>query len=175
MPTINFPFPFVIKPTDANSSKGVFVIHNEQEFYEKLDASFSYSREAKVIVEKFVDGTEIQVDCIAIDGVAHVLMVKDMVPVSYASEIMHQGGYLSPGPVCEKHINQIREIAQKIVDGFGLKNTAFFYQAKCNSAGVVVIEFATRAAGGSAGWVVSLRCGMDYFELAKKAFMQEKI
>lgn len=175
IPEIKFQFPFVIKPTDANSSKGVYVIHDEDEFYNKLESSFSYSREEKVIVEKFVSGTEIQVDCIALDSKAHILMMKDMIPVLYASEIMHQGGYLSPGIICRKHIDQIHEIAQKIVEAFGFENTVFFYQAKCNENGVFVIELGARAAGGSAGWVVSLRSGINYFELAKQTFMQEKV
>jgi len=174
-PSIKLPFPFVIKPIDANSSKGVFKIDNKDDFFQKLDITMSYSREGKIIVEEYASGTEIQVDCISIDGRAHVLMVKDMIPMDFGNNEMNVAGFISPGPICEKHYSQIVEIAQQIVDVFKLKTTSFFYQAKCNEKGVFVIELAARCAGGSAFESVSLRCGIDYLDLTVDAYLQKHI
>ena len=56
---IRLPFPLVVKPSDSNSSKGVFKVNDEKEFHEKLPISFSLSRVHKAIVEQYIAGTEI--------------------------------------------------------------------------------------------------------------------
>lgn len=172
---IRLPFPFVIKPTDANSSKGVFKIENENEFYDKIDISLGISREGKAIVEGFVSGTEIQVDCIAINGKATVLMTRDKTTLEQSGKELQVSGFEIPGHVCSKYMNEIKEIAQKIVDAFSLTNTAFFYQAICNDNGVFVLEFAPRIAGGTTYDMVQIYSGFEYQKAAINSFLQNPI
>lgn len=168
-------FPFVIKPTDANSSKGVFKIYSEEEFCGKIEESMRISREGCVIVEDYVEGTEIQVDCVAIDGKAHVLMTRDKVSLIQDGKELQVSGFTIPGNICERYYDELRSIAQKIVDAFGLTNTPFFYQAICNKSGVFVLEFAPRIAGGTTYDMVRKYCGFDLINAAVASFTNQPI
>lgn len=172
---IQLPFPFVIKPTDANSSKGVFKINSKEEFYEKIEESICISREGKAIVEGFVTGTEIQVDCVVIDHKAHVLMTSDKVAFDNGGRELQVTGFSVPGIRCEYFSKRLQEIAQGIADSFELDNTPFFYQAICDDKEVYVLEFAPRLPGGTRFETVKLVSGFDYIESSIRSFLKEPI
>lgn len=172
---IKLPFPFVIKPTDANSSKGVYKINNNDEFYEKIDDSIRISREGKAIVEGFVAGTEIQVDCVVINHKAHVLMTSDKVAFDNGGRELQVTGFSVPGICCERFSERLQEIAQGIADAFELDNTPFFYQAICDEKEVYVLEFAPRLPGGTRFETVKLISGFDFIESSIRSFLGEPI
>lgn len=174
-PVIHFPFPFVIKPTDANSSKGVFKIECEKDFYDKIPESFAFSREKKVIVEQFVEGTEIQVDCVASNGKAYVLMTSDKESLQKSGKELQVAGFSIPGPLCERFASDLAIIAQRIANAFSLENTPFFYQAIIGDDGIRVLEFAPRIAGGTRFEMVRMFCGYDYINSSIASFLGEKI
>ena len=168
-------YPFVIKPTDANSSKGVFKITNEQEFHEKIQQSLAISREHKAVIEKFIPGTEFEAVCIAIDGVSHILMTRDYEPLPLQGIELQNISLSIPGKVCVPARAEIEAICQKVCDAFGLVNTPFFIQAKHNDTGIYLMEFAPRIAGGSTFEVVEFYTGFDYMEALIKSFLHEPI
>lgn len=170
---IRLHYPFVIKPTDANSSKGVFKIESEDEFFEKIEQSLSFSREGKAIVEGFVSGIEIQVDCVSVNGKAHVLMTSDKESLQNGGKELQVAGFSIPGKVCDHYKNKLADIAQKIVDAFHLENTPFFYQAICDDKGVWVLEFAPRIAGGTRFDTVKMFSGYDYINASICSFLHE--
>jgi len=172
---VKLEYPIVIKPTDANSSKGVFKITSDREFEAKIEESFAFSREGKTIVERFVPGTEIQVDCIAVNGKASVLMTRDKIALPVAGKELQVLGFSIPGKLCTAHRAELEAIAQKIATAFGLQNTPFFYQAICNENGVFVLEFAPRIAGGTTFDMVQQYSGVDYLENAVRSFTGEPL
>jgi D-alanine-D-alanine ligase len=52
------PMPYVIKPINEGSSKGVYIIRSQQDF-EKFQKEWSFGE--VILIEKFIDGREIQV------------------------------------------------------------------------------------------------------------------
>lgn len=169
------PYPLVVKPTDANSSKGVFRVDNDSDFHEKIKESFSFSKEGKAIVERYIDGVEIEAICMCIDGKSHILMTRDYTSFKMDGRELQTGGTSSPGRTCEKWRVEIEHTCQQIVNAFSLKNTPFFIQALCNENGVYVIEFAPRIAGGATATIVQTITGYDYIEASVKSFLHEKI
>ena len=69
-------YPLVVKPVDAYSSKGVHKVNNYEELTEFAKDALKVSRSRQGIVECYCPGVEIQVDCVAIDGKADVLMTR---------------------------------------------------------------------------------------------------
>ena len=59
----NFQLPFFIKPANSGSSLGVHKIFKESEFEEAAMDVFSYDN--KLIVEEYIDGSELEVYCFA--------------------------------------------------------------------------------------------------------------
>ena len=66
--------PYIIKPLDSNSSRGVFIIENDTELKSKFESSVTYSRAEKaVIAEQYINGTEFTVDGIK-NGEKHITL-----------------------------------------------------------------------------------------------------
>lgn len=71
-------FPLIVKPVDSQASRGVFKIESPKEFDEKFPISQAqgvYNK--RVIVEKFLDGTEFTVDGVFVNGVHHTLAISE--------------------------------------------------------------------------------------------------
>lgn len=59
----NFKFPFFIKPANSGSSLGVHKIYRESDFEKAALDAFSF--DSKLIVEEYIDGSELEVYCFA--------------------------------------------------------------------------------------------------------------
>ena len=168
-------YPLVVKPVDAYSSKGVHKADNLEELLEFAKDAMVYSRSGQGIVEVYCPGSEIQVDCVAINGKAHVLMTrrKRTLPQNYVE--LNSCGSIVPAEMTASEINQAADIAQKIVDTFGLVNTPFFYQARLNDGVINVLEFAPRIGGGLSFQMVKRATGVDIVDLSIQSFLGEEM
>lgn len=142
-------FPAVLKPVDNNGSKGVRRINNLDQLCESIEESFSFSRKGEVIIEGFNEGIEIQVDCFANNGKAHVIMTRQKIELprrdGFAMQVF---GSIVPAKLsCELEL-RIAEIAQKMASGFGFEHTPFFFQAVVKENDIKVLELTPRIGGG---------------------------
>lgn len=168
-------FPLVVKPVDAYSSKGVHKADDMQALMEYARDALKVSRCGQGIVEEYCPGIEIQVDCVAIDGRAHVLMTRSKRTLSQDSIELNSGGSLVPADMTEEENWQAADIAQRIVDAFGLKNTPFFYQARLHQGRISVLEFAPRIGGGLSFQMIKRATGIDIVDLSIQSFLGEKM
>lgn len=168
-------YPLVVKPVDAYSSKGVHKANDFAELMEFAKDALKNSRSGEGIVEYYCSGIEIQVDCVAIDGKAHVLMTRSKRTLSQNYIELNSGGSIVPSEMTEAEEKQADEIAQRIVDAFGLVNTPFFYQARLNNGIISVLEFAPRIGGGLSFQMVKRATGVDIVDLSIQSFIGEKM
>ena len=169
------PFPVVVKPVDAYSSKGVRKADNFEEMLEFGMAALTFSRSGQGIVEGYCPGTEIQVDCAAIDGKAHVLMTRSKSTMSQDSIELNSRGSRVPAGLTPEEDEQAAVLAQRICDAFGLKNTPFFYQARLDKGIISVLEFAPRIGGGLSFQMVRRATGVDIVDLSIQSFLGETL
>ena len=168
-------YPVVVKPVDAYSSKGVHKADNQEELLEFAKDALKVSRSCQGIVEGYCPGIEIQVDCAAINGMAHVLMTRSKRQLSQNSIELNSGGSIVPAEMTEVEEKQAVVIAQRIVDAFGLVNTPFFYQARLNNGIISVLEFAPRIGGGLSFQMVKRATGVDIVDLSIQSFLGEEM
>ncbi len=71
-------FPCVVKPTDANSSKGVTKVNEKKELQPAVEEALKISRTKIVIAEEFVNGAEISADVVISDGNAYVIWLGNL-------------------------------------------------------------------------------------------------
>ena len=169
------PYPLVVKPVDAYSSKGVHKANTYDELTEFAKDALKNSRSGEGIVECYCPGVEIQVDCATIDGKAHVLMTRSKRTLSQNSIELNSGGSIVPAEMTEAEEKQAADLAQKIVDAFGLLNTPFFYQARLNNGIISVLEFAPRIGGGLSFQMVKRATGVDIVDLSIQSFVGEQM
>lgn len=169
------PFPLVVKPVDAYSSKGVRKVDNREELLQYAQAALRISRCGRGIAEGYCPGREIQVDCVAIDGEATVLMTRSKRALSQDSTELNSGGSTVPAELSSDENRQAAELAQRICDGFGLRNTPFFYQARVHEGRISVLEFAPRIGGGLSFQMIKRATGVDIVELSIDSFLGEPL
>lgn len=153
-------YPLIVKPADANSSKGVIKVRCEDELEEAFAESIGFSRTSTAVVEEFVEGQEITVDVQVTDGKAVVLSK------AYSDKIADDERfviYRTRFPVCEPDTvhQQIQDAAQRIADAFGLKNSLMLIQLISNGKRIFVLEFSARTGGGVKFELIKNVCGFD--------------
>lgn len=171
----SLPYPLVVKPVDAYSSKGVHKADDPDGLLLYAKDALTVSRSGYGIVETYCPGKELQIDCVAIDGKAHVLMTRSKRILSQDSIELNSGGSIVPADMTGEEEAQAAEIAQHITDTFGLKNTPFFYQARLNGGVISVLEFAPRIGGGLSFQMIKRAAGVDVVDLSIQSFIGEPL
>ena len=169
-------FPCVVKPVDCNSSKGVHRADSIDEAKPFVEDALKLSQTGEAIIEGFCAGDEIQVDCVALDNDADVVMTRSKVKVAGSNEaVLNSYGSIVPAQVSENVLPKLKHIAVGIAKGFGLRNTPFFYQAIVTGDEVNVLEFAPRVGGGLSYYMIKNFVGFDAVEAAVDSFLGKRI
>ena len=165
-------FPCVVKPVDCNSSKGVHRADTIEEARPFVEEALQLSQTKEAIIEGFCSGDEIQVDCVALDYDAKVVMTRSKVKeVKNSNAVLNSFGSVVPAQVSLKVQSKLKQIAVSIAQGFGLRNTPFFYQAIVTGSDVNVLEFAPRVGGGLSYYMIKNFVGFDAVEAVVDSFL----
>lgn len=153
-------YPMVVKPVDAYSSRGVRKVWNKKELETYFAEAAKISRTGGVIVEEFVDGTEISVDIYVEGGKAKVLCVSNSEKIADADRfIIFRGRY--PVAATQEILDQIQTVAQQIADAFGLIDSPMLIQMINDGKRVSVLEFCARTGGNMKYLLIKRACGFD--------------
>lgn len=158
---INWRFPLVIKPCDANSSKGVSKVRDKESFVKAVRDAFEISRSKKIIVESFMEGEELSIDVWKDREGAKVLLVSGTNKMKTQED--HFTIYQSKYPIALSEImkNKIQEIAERVCQAFELENAPLLIQAVVNGDEISVIECSARIGGGTKYKLIQHITGID--------------
>lgn len=169
-------FPCVVKPVDCNSSKGVHRADSMEEAKPYLEEAIFLSPTNEAIIEDYCPGEEIQVDCVALENDADVVMTRSKVKMKCElGNVLNSVGSIVPAQLSDSLSSKLKNIAQNIAKGFGLSNTPFFYQAIVSNDKVNVLEFAPRVGGGLSYYMIKNFTGFDAVEAAVDSFLGHPI
>lgn len=154
-------FPIMIKPADCNGSLGVRKANNIEEFRKYFQEAKNYSISNSAIVETFTSGTEVNVDCYAIDGHAKLLMYGNVRKKKIDQNITLIYQTYIPANISATALENIQKIADDITRVFKLNNTPILIQTIVNGDDVSVIEFAPRIGGGAKHRTITYKTGFD--------------
>ena len=168
----NLKFPLVVKPSDSNGSKGVRRVNCINELNHSLIEVFNISRCKNAIIEEFVDGREVGVDCFITDKTAHIItMHQKRKPKIKDDSVIFSIGSISPPSISETAKNKIQIVANQIADIFNLKNTPLLIQVIVKDDDVKVVEFAPRIGGGLNFSKIKLFAKFDIIDAAVNSFL----
>lgn len=138
----------IIKPVDNQGSRGVFLIHSEEELEADFAEAQQFSASGQVIIERHITGREFEVDSILVDHDEKTLMYADTdlfdIPNVFASRTR-----LYPSVADTETIHRLLDLNHKIITGFGLKQglTHSEYIMDEKSGEIYLIEAAARGGG----------------------------
>jgi len=157
-------YPAVLKPLDRSASQGVIAIDAS----DQLRAGVATVRSivgpsAPVLLEAFVGGTEVAVECLLRYGRLEVLSIFDK-PDTPNGPVFPETLLVSPGRLDEDVRARVVEVATAAVAAIGLIDGPVHVELKVDGDRVLFLELAARTIGGLCSRVVR-HAGMSLEEL----------
>lgn len=170
--TCDLKFPVVIKPADSTGSKGVFKIHDLEFVSKSFRDSLKHSRSGSVILEEFIHGDEIQIDCLMQNGCLNILSVRKKLKFDSSKvQCMQCWGSVTGISIPNGVMSEIVSASNKIATGFKIDSGPFFIQAIVSNNGLKIVEFAARIGGGLSYKIIETSTGFDILDAAINSYL----
>lgn len=166
-------FPCIIKPTDNAGSHGVAKVYSFQELLDNYEYAHSCSRHGKVIIEEFLDGPEVSVEVMAVDGKVNVLQITDKI----TTEAPHfvELGHTQPSRLPIDTQDAIRKVTIAACQAIGIDKGPAHVEMKVTEHGPVMIELGARMGGDNiTTHLVPLSTGIDMVGCTIKVALGEE-
>ncbi len=136
-------YPLIVRPSFVIGGRAMQVVYNDEELYKYLKEAVSLSEEHPVLIDKYVEGIEFEIDAIG-DGldllVPGVMQHIERTGVHSGDSISVYPAYSLPHEIVDKAVEYTRKIAEAL-KVCGLMNVQYVYDGK----EIYVIEVNPRA------------------------------
>ena len=108
--------PCFVKPNNAGSSYGISKAHTKEEILPAIEKA--YKEDSEILIESFLDGTEVSVGVIQYKGEIKVLPITEIVTENdffdYEAKYEGKSKEITPARISEKQKVNIEETAKKV-------------------------------------------------------------
>ena len=166
-------FPCIIKPTDNAGSHGVAKVHGFQELLDNYEYAHQCSRHGKVIVEEYLEGPEVSVEVMVVDGKVNILQITDKI----TTEAPHfvELGHTQPSQLPLATQEAIRDVTIAACNAIGIDKGPAHVEMKVTRRGPVMIELGARMGGDNiTTHLVPLSTGIDMVGCTIKVALGEQ-
>lgn len=158
----------IVKPADNAGSRGVVLLKKDtttgktspEDILSLYEYSKSNSRNGIVMVEEFMEGEEVSVESMTVNGETTIITITDKLttPPPYFVEL----GHAEPSRYSQKMQEKIKEITKQAVAAIRLKNGPSHTEIKLTKDGPKIVELAARLGGDFiTSKLVPLSTGVD--------------
>lgn len=166
-------FPCISKPTDNSGSRGVMLIRNKAELKEAIAYSSGNGRNGGVIIEEYMQGNEVSVEIMVLDGIPYVLNVTDKLTTGAPHFV--EMGHNQPSMLPKKELENIRDLACRAVKAVGIMNGPAHVEIMLTKDGPKMVELGARMGGDCiTTHLVPLSTGIDMIEATIRIACGEK-
>jgi len=154
--------PCVVKAPDRQGQRGLTFVRTEEELAPAIEGAIEASRNGAYIVEEYVDGPEVTVQAVSIDGVFHPLLVADRLtadPPAFGVALAHAWP-------CVSETQSPIEAARAAAEALGVRNGPTYTQIRVGADGSRVVELAARLGGGHDAELTEVATGVKLNDLA---------
>ena len=168
-------YPCIMKPTDNAGSHGVVKIHSYEELLDKYEYSHGCSRRGNVIVEEYLDGDEVSVEVMVVDGKVNVLQITDK--LTTGAPYFVEMGHSQPSRLDVEIQNKIKDVAERSCKAIGINKGPAHVEMKVTSQGdAKMIELGARMGGDNiTTHLVPLSTGIDMVECTIRIALGETV
>jgi len=138
--------PGVVKPVDSQGQRGIFRVTSPDEVLERFDEVLRYSRDERILVEKFVSGDEVTFSGWVREGKLYPLALTDRVTFAERERIGICVAHEFPTKHFETHADEVLMLSERIVKAFEIVNGPVYIQYLLGET-TVVNELACRIGG----------------------------
>ncbi len=110
--------PCFVKPNNAGSSFGISKVHTKEEFVPALNVA--YKEDSEILIESFLDGTEVSVGVIPYKGETIVLPITEIVSENdffdYEAKYEGKSQEITPARISKTQEKKVIEIAKRVYE-----------------------------------------------------------
>ncbi len=154
--------PCVVKAPDRQGQRGLTLVRTQDELAPAIEAAVAASRNGTYIVEEYIEGPEVTVNAVSVDGDFHPLLVTDRItadPPAFGVALAH----VWP---CVSETQAPIAAARAAAEALGIRNGPTYTQIAVGTDGTRVVELAARLGGGHDAELVEALTGVKLNDLA---------
>lgn len=161
---ITIEFPAILKPSDSQGQRGIFLINSQEEFEAHFKEAKEYSREGKVIVEKYIDGPEVSVNGYMVNGELKYIVASDRDTWPEYTGLIHKHTVPSVA-VSDKAKATMQTIVEDACNRVGIMNGPVYFQMKVEGDTPYIIEMTPRLDGCHMWNILARATGVNLMKL----------
>ena len=166
-------YPCIIKPTDNAGSHGVAKVYSFEELLGNYDYSHSCSRKGRVIIEEYLDGPEVSVEVMVVNGNVHILQITDKITTGAPHFV--EMGHSQPSQLSKATRESIARVAIAANKAIGIKNGPSHTEIRVTKEGPKIVELGARLGGDCiTTHLVPLSTGVNMVECSIRIALGEK-
>jgi carbamoyl-phosphate synthase large subunit len=167
-------YPVVLKPKRAQSSMGVFKVDDPKGLCGAFADTVAQSQDGKILLERFIDGPEITVEGLCLNGRFHMLAVSEKEHYGFNPCVARRLSY--PPRYGEARMRNIIETATTVVQSLGLRDGISHAEYRLEGDIPYLVEVAARGGGNRiASCIVPHVSGVDMYEKLIRRFLGETV
>lgn len=155
--------PVIIKATDLQGSKGIYIAHTKQEAYEGFINAMNDTNRDYCIIEEFIEGWEFGAQAFVYDG--EVLFVMPHGDDTFMSHTAIPVGHYVPLKCSEDLLKQADDCVRNAIKALGLNNCAVNVDLIVKDGKVYIIELTGRVGANCLPELTSIYFGINYYEM----------
>lgn len=166
-------FKCIVKPADNSGSRGVDLIKEDKDLDAAYDYTIQYSRGGEIVVEEYMEGPEVSVETLAVNGEVHVIQITDK--LTTGAPYFVEMGHSQPSQLSEEIKERIRHVAVAANKAIGIKNGPSHTEIKITKDGPKIVELGARLGGDCiTTHLVPLSTGINMVECSIRIALGEK-
>jgi len=157
-------YPLILKPKNSQASLGVFKVDNEHVLRDRFAASLNESGDGRILLEEFVDGTEVTVEGLSIAGKCYVLAISEKTHYDFNPCVARRLAY--PPRFDQEMITRIAAVAESVVTLLGLQDGISHGEYRVRDGIPYLVEVAARVGGNRiASVIIEHVSGIDVYAM----------
>lgn len=159
-------FPLFVKPSDGSGARGASVARNKEELQASYEFAKRFSKNGKVLIEKYLEGPETTVFWLFIDGCYEVFMLGNrLVKHNQANTIPLPCGYTFPAAVLPKYLEEVAPKVREMLKSQGVQNGMMFMQCITQDGLPYVYDIGYRLTGSLEHYIVKETAGYSPMDM----------
>ena len=152
----------IVKPADNSGSRGVDLLKEDADLDAAYEYTVKYSRGGEIVVEEFMEGPEVSVETLAVDGEVHVIQITDK--LTTGAPYFVEMGHSQPSQLKEEIQEEIKEVAIAANNTIGIKNGPSHTEIKVTKDGPKIVELGALGGDCITTHLVPLSTGVNTVE-----------
>jgi biotin carboxylase len=154
-------YPALLKSVDGVHKLGVQLVTSEDEVRVYFPEVQKIINGKKVLVEEYLDGPEVSVEGLVINGVTHIVTLTDK---EYVAPSFNEVAHAVPSRLPTSVQNEIREIVTAFLTAIEYQTGLFHIEFRLSPSGPRLIEGHTRQGGDRVWDLIEMVFGLNPFQ-----------